>query len=564
MQPGSNNARARRGLVATVARFLRGRRGVVSPILALALIPIVAGMGVGVEASNWWLTQRSAQNAADSAVIAAAVDAGANYAVNSNSFTSTVPTVTACTSATTSATSWYCQAKAAAAKLNFVDGSSNVTVTPTYTSCPAGVTKVTGGQCYKVTVQKYVPLYLLNLIGYSGTTTIGGSKYQSVVATAYAGPSGPPVDFCMLTTNGDFQTNGSASANLLGCSTFANGNSNCNGHGDGIAYDYASGTASCPSPDVNVPVTYQQCDPYGATVQTIQSKVTQCPASTNVSASIPSNTSCTNSNANTATNGDGKSTMPFPAGNIITQAMINAAVTANPTNPVVQVCGNAAFGAGTVVNTLKSGKYTPAVAPCTSTINYSTAANIQIVVYNGSLDLNGCTLETTAGGMTLEFAPNYTASGAVNGVCANVCVPLDKNSIPGVIDIAAPESGNFKGLAIMQSANFTNGGTGGGCTGGSGGGPLDWCAAGNSPTLKIQGGIYMPLANLGFAGAISKFDGVAGALNCIGIISKSMYVNGTGALFNNFTAGLTSQCSTAGFNIPSIPGSHLYYQALVG
>ena len=47
---------------------------------ALALPALIGGTGLGVEVSYWYLTQRSMQNAADSAAIAAATNGTANYA----------------------------------------------------------------------------------------------------------------------------------------------------------------------------------------------------------------------------------------------------------------------------------------------------------------------------------------------------------------------------------------------------------------------------------------------------------------------------------------------------
>jgi Flp pilus assembly protein TadG len=554
-------ARPARGLISILTRYLCGRRGAVAPILALSLIPILGAMGMGAEASNWWLTQRSLQHSADTAALAAAINGGTatkggtaiDYTNSPYNYTST-----SCTSggagAGAIAATWFCEAYAAAANMGYTT-STTVTVTPSLVSCPAAVPA--GMQCYKVAVSKKVPIYLLNIVGYHGDTTIGSIHYQTITATAIADQPGPPIDFCMLTTNGDFQTDGSHSADLLQCSTFANGNSTCHGNGDNIAFDYASGTASCPSPDVNRPSQPAQCDPYGATNQTIQGVATSCLSSTNISGSIPTNPSCTDANRNSITNGDSSSTA-FPPANIITPAMISA-------GGVIQICGNAALGVGTETNPVnKKGVITStSVDGCTSAENYAGATNVQIVIYNGSLDLNGCTLETTGtGGMTVMFTPN---SGSTT--CSQLCVPCSgnngctggsSNGTGGTLDIAAPTSGTFAGLAVVQSANFAVSGS---CGSNKSNG-VNWCNAGNSPTLEFQGGVYVPNANLQFSGAISKFTG-AGALNCIGIVSRSMTVNGTGALFDNFTAGLTADCTAAGLSLPNIQGTHTYTAQLV-
>ena len=62
----------------TVLRFLRlvinDRSGATALIYAVALPGLVGVTGVGVEISNWYMTKRSMQNAADSAVLAAAAN----------------------------------------------------------------------------------------------------------------------------------------------------------------------------------------------------------------------------------------------------------------------------------------------------------------------------------------------------------------------------------------------------------------------------------------------------------------------------------------------------------
>jgi Flp pilus assembly protein TadG len=52
-------------------RYGRDRRGNISSVVALLIIPLVGVIGIATETGNWFLIQRSAQNAADSAVLAA-------------------------------------------------------------------------------------------------------------------------------------------------------------------------------------------------------------------------------------------------------------------------------------------------------------------------------------------------------------------------------------------------------------------------------------------------------------------------------------------------------------
>ncbi len=106
-------------------------------------------------------------------------------------------------------------------KLGFADGAQNVTVTPVAltTGCPTqnqNGTYVAPAVCYKVTVTKAVQINLLNLVGFHGNTTTSTGNAQLVSAVAIADASGPPIDFCLLTTNGDISASGTPNANLHG------------------------------------------------------------------------------------------------------------------------------------------------------------------------------------------------------------------------------------------------------------------------------------------------------------------------------------------------------------
>jgi Flp pilus assembly protein TadG len=59
-------------LMRFVRRFLHQQLAAVAPMMALMLIPIVGGVAYAVELGSWQYMQRAAQNAADSAALAAA------------------------------------------------------------------------------------------------------------------------------------------------------------------------------------------------------------------------------------------------------------------------------------------------------------------------------------------------------------------------------------------------------------------------------------------------------------------------------------------------------------
>lgn len=587
---------------AALGRFRREKRAAVSPILALALIPIIFTMGFATELSSWWLMQRSLQHAADSAALVAATDAG-NYPNNTTcgsaqGYQCAAPTSPVnCNQATTDPQhSWYCQAIATAAKYGYVNGVNTVVVTPQAGLCTSFGINLTGGftnsWCFKVEVQKDLPVFLLGIMGFHGNQTIAGVHYQQIGAHALASVPGPPLDFCLLTTDGDILANGSPKANLNGCDSFSNGNTTCNGNGIGTGLSFESGPSgvnkvdSCTQTGAagtgEIEQTYQ-CDPYGATTQnfpyqggtpdTVGTYSESCPTATNASGNVPAMTGCTSAIATANSNAAANKTPTIPSANVIDQADINGTATgaypganaatmtiAGTSMQVIQVCGTAML-----TNTAPTAA-TDTPPSCTSTLAYSgSSSNLVIIIYDGGLHMNGCTLQSatptsTGGAVSIIFAPVTQSAGQT---CDVICVPQVSNSngSTGTIQIGAPLAGPFSGIAIMQSQFFS---ADKGCKNATTGGPVDWCNAGNSPTLDIQGLLYMPQTDIQFAGAISKFQ--PNALNCLGMIVKAFETSGGGAVINNnsFVSSITGQCTQAGVTLPGVPGTHTYYQALVG
>jgi hypothetical protein len=211
---------------------------------------------------------------------------------------------------------------------------------------------------------------------------------------------------------------------------------------------------------------------------------------------------------------------------------------------VINVCGNARFG-----NDQTSGADNN---PCSAAIAYTGATNVEIVVHQGTFDMFGCSMSNSgAGGVTFMFAPiNPATKTTVGGTqCTGGSSGCFFTSDNGTIDIAAPTSGTFSGMAVMQNDELspTNKATGKFST--------NW--AGNKPTLKAQGIIYVPNNDWELSGAI---DFHTGGLNCLGVISNSFLLNGTSA-FIGFTS-LTGDCVAAGVNnLPKTPGT---FQSLIG
>src|SRR5262249_17235407 len=105
-----------------------------------------------------------------------------------------------------------------------------------------------------------------------------------------------------------------------------------------------------------------------------------------------------------------------------------------------------------------------------------TGAGAVLVIENGQLDLNGFTLLGT--NLTIVFSgtngPSYQHILTGNGI----------------LDVAAPTSGVWSGVAVYQDPALTTN--------------VDISYAGNSPAWNITGLIYLPHASVTFSGAVNK------------------------------------------------------------
>lgn len=225
-----------------LGRYGRDRRGNISTMVALLIIPLTGVMGIATETGSWYVIQRAEQNAADSAVLAAAQ----NGIFNSGG------------------TTYIAEGQQVASNLGFTNGSNFTTVTPVNgQACPAPFTG--SSNCYKVTITKTVPVNLTRVIGYNGTS---GSGRQTVIASAMAKPTDIPVSDCItsLGTGSDtYRVNGGPSVNLSGCTIQANGDVQCSGtNSDGnVSYFFVAGSNNGCNPAVGGSATIT--DPYTTT-----------------------------------------------------------------------------------------------------------------------------------------------------------------------------------------------------------------------------------------------------------------------------------------------------------
>jgi Flp pilus assembly protein TadG len=150
----------------------------------------------------------------------------------------------------------------------------------------------------------------------------------------------------------------------------------------------------------------------------------------------------------------------------------------------------------------------------------SAPSNAVLVIENGRLDTNGFLFQTTVGsGLTIVFT-----GAASNGSYQHY------PSGSGTLDIAAPTSGTWKGMALYQDPNLVD-------TAGN----LDISYAGNNPTWDISGMVYLPHSSVTFSGAVNK---ASNGLSCFGLTVGDITINGTADMLSN------TQCAAAGVNLP--------------
>jgi Flp pilus assembly protein TadG len=423
-------------------------RGNVMMMSALAM-PVMLGMaGLAIEGGNWYHIQRNMQNAADAAAIAAAGNG-------------------------TSA-GYLAEARAVASTYGFTNGTNNTTVTASNAAiCPAG-----GANCYSVTISNNVALIFSKLVGFQGSTTVGGARAVSLTSLAVATQTIVPREYCILalsTVGTPLQSNGAPNANLVGCNVMSDGNATCNGSDLNAPYGDAAGINSgCGDvPSSNVP-------PVGDSYSGLASN-------------IPSDT-CGGSYplANIASNGKTVSN----AGSA-TQWSGTIATTGN-----IQICGDLVL----------SGDVT------------LTGPGAVIIIRNGNLLTNDHKILTAANAAaTVVFTGISTTSGHIP-------------STQGTIDIKAPSTGVWKGVALYQDPNTTSGVD------------IDYRGSNpNTPVWAISGLVYMPHAAVSFSGAVNKATNGA---SCFAMVVNSLLINGNGTIFSQ------GSCTTTGLDRPtgSVPG----------
>jgi Flp pilus assembly protein TadG len=380
-------ARLHGALARAVRAFAGNERGASLIIIGLTMPAMIGAMGLAAEVSYWHLHHRAMQNAADAAAIAAATNGGANYAT---------------------------EGKAVAANYGFTDGSGNITVSLSNPATAPGCTT----SCYVATVTDQVSLFLSQVVGYTGSTTVNGKRVTTVSATAVATVN-PAYSYCLVALAGSgaagITAHGVPDANLNGCNVMSNTSADCTGHDLNARNGDAHGTSSgCGTTQHSGRPTV--ADPYAS-----------------LASNIPANT-CNSTYPQKPTHNNDP---PLPSANQWSGSYAPPAVNV--------VCGDQQLTGNTTMN------------------------NTVLVIENGQLDTNGFTLNGT--GLTVVFTGTNgggyqhtpTGGGTLNitaptdGAWSGVAIYQDPN-INTNVDVAAAGNSptwDISGLVYLPHSSVT-------------------------------------------------------------------------------------------------------------
>ena len=322
--------------------------------------------------------------------------------------------------------------------------------------------------CYSVSISDKVPLFLSAVVGYQGTSSVESKPMTSVVAGAVATQSGGAA-FCLLAL---------ASSGAAGITS--NGAPKANMQGCNVM---SNTTATCNGHNLNANYGEAHGTNNGCGNTQISNVPTVADPYAGLAANIPAD-SCGGSYPQEPAK---KKDPALPAANQWsgTYSLLTGAKV---------VCGDQQLVGNTTIN------------------------NTTLVIENGQLDTKGYTL--TGSGLTVVFSGSNNASY------------LHYPTGGGTLNIAAPTSGAWSGVAIYQNPSLTTN--------------VSFTYSGNSPTWDLTGLAYLPHASVTFSGAVNKSST---GQTCFTMVVDNITVNGTGSIFANDT-----QCQAAGLTQPHSAG----------
>jgi len=430
--------------------------------MALMLVPVIGSFGFAAEASRWFVSQRGAQNAVDAAVIAAAR--------NDCTATDTCHTVRLLPT-------YDSEAKSVTKEFGFTHNGGDVDVATSNTwPCPGG-----GNTCYSVLMTLKSPVYLLRITGFNGDATAASGQPAQLIQALAVAKRVPGSGFCITAFGAGsdaIQFQGAAALDLTGCDLHApNGGASCNAHtGDTIRYAYVNTSGDAKDCGQERTAVMNSANAYAALASNIPNADSNCPGA-DYAAKYP----------RSPRTGGSKDTV----------------------GATKQLSGTRSFSSST-----------PLCGDHKLTGNLTVTGDSVMVIHNGRLDLAGYTLTVDTGAhLTIVFGgtntagqpdPSHFVMSSVNG---------------GVIDIVAPTSGTWSGVALYQDPALTSG--------------VNMLVSGNNPEFNITGLIYAPKAQVELSGAINH--ATAGDA-CLAFVVDTLRINGTGSIF----AYPTRQCDRAG------------------
>jgi hypothetical protein len=293
-----------------------------------------------------------------------------------------------------------------------------------------------------------------------------GSGRQNLSATSIATQTRP---YCVLALASSgaagIQTSGAPNANLAGCSIKSNTSATCNGHNLGADYGDTVGTNNGCGVSERSGVA-PSADPYSG-----------------LAANMPANALSTCGGS-----------FPQESGKNLPASNLWAGNAPNWSGNKI-VCGDLQLTGNVIV---------------------STAPGV-LIIENGQLDTNGFTFQTSSGSaLTVVF------SGTNGGSYTHATTGS------GTIDVAAPTSGPWSGVAIYQDPILTSG--------------VNISAAGMSPTWDITGLVYLPHSSVTLDGAINKSTN---GKSCLALVVDNITIKGTGDILAK------GQCPAAGLVMPT-------------
>jgi Flp pilus assembly protein TadG len=371
--------------------------------------------------------------------------------------------------ATNGGATYQNEAKAVAAQYGYIDASNGVHVTANNQTCPNTTTE---SNCVQVTVaMDTAPQFFSQVVG-----------FPAPPLTSAAIASGARIhQYCLLALASDgtdpaITSHGANSANMTGCNIMSNTGSTCTGHNllatNGDAHGTNNGCGINEHSNVRA-----VSDPYSY-------------LASNIPATNPCSTYYTEYGQNHPPS--------LPSSNTTLP---------NPLPATWTICGDLQLSSDLTLTTATPGSV--------------------LVIRNGVLDINGHVLKTASGyALTIIFT-GPDASGSYNHFPGDGTGSAATDCSISCINIQAPTSGTWSGVAIYQDPSLTKN--------------VSFTYTGNAPTWDVTGLIYLPHAKATFKGAVNKSSYGA---SCFVLVVDSVLIDGTGSIEE------TGGCGAAGLAMP--------------